>query len=791
MDTQDFLRSVITTDEGYFCLAFGGNGHGWIEEFYEWPNRLEDITARAQELADHTNVYFSTYLFEEKRSLKQYVLRSRTIQADLDDAIVNELVLPPSILVKTSNSRHQGYWILKGEALDTEVHELLSKKLTYSIPLCDHSGWPLGRKVRLPGTKNYKYLEGPQDIVVVQSDLRRYDSSDMELLPEVTLVETTQYGEDFVDSELTLDDIAEGPQQLLESIKDRLPAKVYLAYNVTEEDRSAALWALMCSAFRAGLNRQEVFYLAWHSANNKFKDLQFHADRELAKDVIRAEIESKNTAKDVRQLIADIKKLKATKQEKNQYIFNVVLTQMRGEGEFIRTSEDENWYIRRDLGRPIYISRRSDYLDSLLYMQYGINGADEEHRYLVHGLNSWSNSLPTTGIAATLSYYDGDAMLLHTGKKEVLRITKDSITRATDGSYNTVFRWLVGVDPFNPILDTTEDWVDILFGDAVDVVVGLNPEQAKAILKTWLMFFLFKDIAVSKPILALFGQPGSGKTTLWRRIYRWLYGEGREINVVTKPDDFDQAMKTHPLVVLDNVDTWAPWLPDRIATAAGKSDVTKRKLYTDADDYIMRRQALLGLSAHNPKFSREDITDRLLLINFERIPYWKPEGDILKTIVQKRNHIWGAIIQDVQQVLATPIPDYREAPQFRVEDFARIGHWIATALGYADMFSSAIARIRASQKSFNLDEDYILVDAIERFINKSDKQGTWMTPGQLWTYLEAQTNDQVFARAYKNATVLSKKVWALQDSLREMFTCDWEMDKTSGVRKWKLGKLTK
>jgi hypothetical protein len=793
LDQKQFLQTVITAPEGYFCLAFGGNGHGWVEEFYYWPKDIDFIIARAQEISPETNVYFSTYLFEEKRSLKQYVLRSKTIQADLDNAEVYDLTLPPSILVRTSENRHQGYWILKDEhALDTEVHEVLSKKLTYSIPLCDKSGWPLGRKVRFPGTLNHKYFEGKQLVEIANTDLKKYSATDLELLPEVTLVETTQYGEEYIDDTPNITDLAAqlniGPQQLLETIKDRIPAKVYIQYNDESDDRSSALWALMCSAFRAGLNRDQVFFLAWHSANNKFKYLHHHADRELAKDVVRAELESKNTSKDVRQLIAEIKKLKATRQEKNQYIFNTVINQMKNDGEFIRTTEEEGFYIRKDIGRPIAIAHRSQYLNSLMYMQYGINGADDEHRYLVHGLNAWTDSLPSTGIAASLSHYDGDIMLVHTGKKDVLRITANEVSHATNGAYGILFRWLPGVDPFNPILDTKEDWSELLFGDAVTGVVGLTQEQAKCILRTWILFLMFKDVAVSKPILALFGQPGSGKTTMWRRIYRWLYGEGREINVVTNPDDFDQAMKTHPLVVLDNVDTWASWLPDRIATSAGKADVTKRKLYTDADDYIMRKQAILGLSAHNPKFGREDITDRLLLLNFERLNYWKPEGDILKHIVHKRNHIWGGIVNDIQKILATPMPNYQDAPQFRVEDFARLGHWIATALGYTEDFVSAIARIRASQKSFNLDEDFVLVDSIQRFLNKSDHIGEFLTAGQLWTYLAAYSDEKSFNRIYRNATHLGKKMWVLQDSLKEVYSIEWKLN-SQGVRLWKIEKL--
>jgi hypothetical protein len=98
------------------------------------------------------------------------VLPSRTIQCDLDEAIV-PVVNAPNILVETSPGRHQGFWIMR-DPMEPEILEPLSKRLTYSVPDADRSGWSLGHKMRLPGTFNYKYPSGPKIVKVITSTLQ-------------------------------------------------------------------------------------------------------------------------------------------------------------------------------------------------------------------------------------------------------------------------------------------------------------------------------------------------------------------------------------------------------------------------------------------------------------------------------------------------------------------------------------------------------------------------------------------------------------------------------------------
>lgn len=797
MELEQFLNAVITTPEGFFCLAIGKSGGvNWFERWYRWPAQRSEIVEAATLHRGEHNVYFTPYLFSVASSKKTNVLPSRTLLADLDDAEVNDLRIHPSVLVRTSPNRHQGYWLLH-EALPPDQHEVLSRRLTYSIPKCDTSGWSIGHKVRVPDTFNFKYPDGPKPIEVIDAPLKRFDISDFEMLPELpAYAEAVDVGDFLTVVEsigTTINGI--GPQELLESVRGRINAKTYLQYNTVAPDRSAALWALLCQGFaKGGLTRDQVFFLAKHSANNKFADLRHNANRELAKDVLRAEAVVRSSGSDPREVIDQLRKAGASTVRK-PLILKQTIDFMRERGSFLHTTNDATWYVRRDLGRPIAITEHSDYLNTLLDIEYGLNMTESDQNYTVAGMCSYARNLMPTGIQTALSHYDQDTqtLLLHTGRRDVLRITANSVDRVVDGSNGVVFPWQSSTEPFTINATPIDDWAEVLFGhsangDALSNLINLEREDVLALLRVWFLFLLFRNIAVSRPILATFGQPGSGKSTLFRKVYALLYGRHKSIGSVTTQEDFDHGVAQDPFVVLDNVDSPERWLPDRLALSASTSDIIKRKLYTDADTIVLKRQALVGITAHNPRFGREDVADRLLLLTFERLEHFIPEQVIIDRIIQARSGLWAGIVADVQRVIATPIPV--SDIQFRVEDFARLGVWISRALGCEAPFVHALEGIKFGQRAFSLEEDAMLVTAMRKLIDRAHGQITDLTPGQLWGQLETVASDpQAFVKTYRNSVSLGKKLLVLQDSLKLIFNIRWVQDRDLNTKFWTISYL--
>lgn len=803
MDLRQFLQAVVThengvsDDDAWFNLSYAPpRGQGFYEEWFRWPNDIEKILDIALTRAEDSNVYFSSYLFGKPDSHKTNVLSTRTIQADLDDADILTLPLTPSILVESSPGRHQAFWFLDRQ-LELDVHETLSRKLTYAIKDADTSGWPLGRKVRVPWTFNYKYLEGPKEVKIINSPLKIYTEEELELLEDPPPFLLTNEDIIFLDT-LSEDGVRVGdvigPQELFASLKSKLPPNVQTQFNVQQSDRSKALWALMCALFRAGCDREQVWWLAWNSANNKFADLRRHGERELAKDILRAEIAVKSKVIDERTAILEARKLNSiTIFERRQRILDLVLGFLRASGDFVHTADDMSWYIKHDIGRPIVLTRNSEWLNSLLDLQFGLNTTESDTDYVKAGIASFCRSLPVNGIQQSLSFYDAGSrhLLLHTGRRDVYRITALDVDRVKDGSYGIIFPWSVSNELFLPKLnDPDEEWAEHVFGSALNNIIGMEPDEALTLLKVWLLFLLFRSAAVSRPIIAAFGQPGAGKSTLFRRIYRLIYGRQKSVLKITNQENFDFALTTDPFFVADNVDSPDRWLPDRLALAAASADIHKRKLYTDADEYVLKCQAMVGITAHNPRFTREDVSDRLLLLTFKRLDHFLPEGDILDEITANRNRLWGGIVRDCQRVLATPQPMYADVPQFRVEDFARTGYWIAKSLGIAEEFERALQSVSGGTKALNLNEDSILVDALRAFITdrkRKEKENEWSSPGQLWQILQVVAPDaKSFVKLYRGQVYLGKKLLVLQPSLEEAFHVEVQFNRNSRERLWRF-----
>lgn len=790
MNVLEFLNSVITSEKGYLLIASRNHTIPWHEEFHEWPDKKDFISDRLETLHDNYDVYFSSHLFNQPESAKVNVVPTRTIQADLDFA--REYPLEPSILVQTSPNRFQGYWRLKYD-VEPEDLERLSKRLTYAITDSDHSGWSLGHRVRLPGSLNFKYNNGPHPVEVISSSLAEYAPEDIELLPSTPTAVLTIHDNTFIDQaeEITF---TVGPFELLESVKTQIPATVYYNYvnKVVGQDRSAALWSLMCSLIEAGLTREQVFWLAKHSVNNKFvADMRYNSDRELAKDVNRAITKVKIKPADVKTAIDKMRNMAVPDVAggalmKRRVVFDAVKFAMDHTGKFVKVTAGLPYFIPEDTGRPIALTPGSEHYRASLHLKYGINSADPEYKYIHDGIIDMGISIPNEIQESSLSYYDGSHLLLHTGRKDVYDISATGIKRVINGECGVLFPWYEVFEPFTPDIHNPypEDWADVIFGDLHNTT-NMRPQQAKALLKSWLIFSLFRSMISTRPILAFFGPPGSTKSTLPHRIYSLLYSRRLSVSGVTGPADFDSAVSRLPIYCVDNLDTYVNWIIDKLALAIGNSDILKRKLFTDVEVIRQRRQAMVVVTAHNPKFTRADVTSRLLLITLDEVEKeaLKGETDIISKIVDNRAALWGAIINDVVRVMQVP-KFTTSSVKWRIQDFCELGEWIAHALGHQDDFNDGLQALLATQSDTVIQQEELLSTALRDI-------DTWDRPigaQQLWNMIlvVVGSNQASFVHTYKNPTRLQQKIETVRSSLLTTLEIETILDPETRIKLWRI-----
>lgn len=787
MELDEFLKEVITTESGKLLVCIRNHAIPWKEEFHEWPLN-SSLQHRLNLVRDNNDVYFSSHLFSKDESTKDNVLNSRTIQADLDFA--DDYPIEPSILVETSPNRFQGYWILKYD-VTSDLLEMLSKRLTYSISNSDHSGWTLGHRLRLPGSLNHKYNNGPHSVKILSSNDKKYSPEDFEFLPQIAPAELAIFDNDFVS---TVDSIffEKSALEMVQDKKDQIPHAVYYDYmnKTTHQDRSAGLWSLMVALFESGFRREEVFWIAKYSVNNKFAaDARFNANIELAKDVQRAEKKVKVKRVDIRAAIDQMRnmpidhRISGSNLGKKRNVLTAVNMAMDVTGRLVKVIAGLPYFIPNETGRPIALTPGSEHFRALLHLVYGINSADPEYKYIHDGILDRGISVQNEIQEMSLSYFDGESLLLHTGRKDVVKVTKDKIEIVENATCGVLFPWHDMFEPFqisfsNPY---NGDWGDAIFGDLHNTV-NMTPQEARALLKCWLIFALMRSQISTRPILAFLGPPASGKSTIPHRIYALLYARRLAVSGVSGSNDFDMSSSKLPIYCIDNLDSYISWIIDKLAQAIGNIDIIKRKLFTDVEVIRHRRQAMLVVTAHNPKFTREDVTSRLLLITLREITSnaMATESAMISKIVADRGKLWASILLDVQKVLNTP-QVHDSTVKWRIQDFASLGEWIATALGFQDDFNNGLLALLRSQKQTVVLQEELLTQAL-----KAINMEAPLTITELWNLLIAHvgSNQGAFIATYKNPVKLNQKLINMAPSLKEIVNIQQVDDGEGYGRKW-------
>lgn len=584
MQLTEFLSTVITAPKpGYFLLASGYNGT-WNEHWFQYPSEVNEIIYKAKDLASkNQNVYFTSHLFKEPKSIKANVLPTDTIQADLDSADVHTLPVKPTIIVETSPGRYQAYWIVKKDKeqpLTAQGLEELSRRLTYSITDCDRSGWSLGHRVRLPDTFNYKY-DVPHHIKILTNNPRRVPLEELQVLPDL---DTNQ-------REVLLQDISWADQPHLHldlppmltmkelADENKIHKAVYRNYDKIASDRSTVLWRLLLELVKSGIGRDLTYWLAFNSANNKFKD-RYNGVRDLRKDILRAESKAIKNDLDLRETIRQMRHDKQFGKaivERLDAMAQLIINDLHKYGNFINAHGYSLFFVPKDSGRPINLHERSRYLSTLLSTRYGLNSATQEYKFIVAQITAYVHNLPIVDDIRVLAYHDdlSESMYLHLGMRDILHITDSNITVVNNGDDDVLFGTRSFNDPIQPDYNSKPDerkWFEELFSSSLDYIMSPTKERALAILSAWFLMILFRNSIHTRPILAILGQQGCIGADTYLEIKHFNHKREwtiREIYNKTKTWLHGSWRLDEPMVIRSLKDGRIKWRPIKEVVKSG------------------------------------------------------------------------------------------------------------------------------------------------------------------------------------------------------------------------------
>ncbi len=349
-----------------------------------------------------------------------------------------------------------------------------------------------------------------------------------------------------------------------------------------------------------------------------------------------------------------------------------------------------------------------------------------------------------------------DRIYLSNGDGHAVRISPSGVELVDNGTDGILFAagqtlrpWRL-TDPGDP------------FGSCA-VFQGMQTESphGRDLFQLWA--YSLPTVPASKPPIVLTGCVGSGKTRSLKGLSELLGVPWNALKVEEKTEaDFWPAVNAGGLLVLDNADTRTRWLPDIIATAATDGCASRRRLYTDSDNVVLRANSWIGLTSANPTFGNDPgLADRVLLVRLLRRAGETADSELTEEVLRNRNAGLSHLAYTLSAALADtdPVPSGINS---RHPDFARFAVRIGRALGREEEAIAAIRAAEADKAQFCLENDAVAAALLQLVERDGRVSGTAGEIGRRLLEVDPDIEHQATARR------LSKRLSSLWPHLEKV-----------------------
>jgi hypothetical protein len=408
---------------------------------------------------------------------------------------------------------------------------------------------------------------------------------------------------------------------------------------------------------------------------------------------------------------------------------------------------------------------------------YGLNPSEHIFSYVFEDLKreAMENGLVTE--VHRLAYYHQDVHSLYLSNQDsqMYRITPDAIELVDNGTDGVLFLSEYASQPFEVTLEpiATSPLDDHIFHEINFEEDALSPDERRLLFALWFYSIFFESIMPTKPIVALIGEKGSGKTTTLRKVGALLLGDTFDVASLTEdPKDFDAAVTNAPFVVIDNADSKASWLNDKLAVAATGGKVRKRELYTTNKLVDFPIKSFIAITARTPQFRREDVAERLLIMRVGRLKAFKSEKHMLREVVKNREKIMSEVVGHLQEVVRALAAAGEEAEvvAFRMADFADFSIKVARYAGVNGKVKSIFEKLTLEQALFTLEGEPI-IDLLSLWLKKAENRGREVTAQELCNELGGLAFKNGIEFPYeKKVQSFAQRLVNLTDDLSRFFT---------------------
>jgi hypothetical protein len=317
-------------------------------------------------------------------------------------------------------------------------------------------------------------------------------------------------------------------------------------------------------------------------------------------------------------------------------------------------------------------------------------------------------------------------------------------------------------------------------GDLDELWSWLNvTKEDRPLLAAWLVAALHD--AIPHPVLGLFGEQGTGKTTAEKVLVSIL--DPSPVPTRKPPKDADSwvtAAQGSWVVGLDNLTDIPDWLSDSMCRAVTGDGDVRRQLYADNALVVFAFRRCLAVTGIDLGALNGDLADRMLTINLEVIEDddRRDEAEIWPRWAAAHPRILGAVL-DLAASVEALLPSVRLARKPRMADFAKILYAVDQVLE-----TEGLPRFVAAQSQMARDAltaDAFVVAMAEKILGPEEgtltgNGGTFTGTSKQLLALVTPTDEKwrapkewpktprtVTTKLHKQAPVMRKSGWTVTD----------------------------
>jgi hypothetical protein len=422
---------------------------------------------------------------------------------------------------------------------------------------------------------------------------------------------------------------------------------------------------------------------------------------------------------------------------------------------------------------------------AMLSDTFGLNQTESEFKFTLTDLNNEAHLRGQVTQIYRLAYYDRQTNTLYIDKFDgtVYRLNGENIEIVDNGTDGVMFTKLPSWEPYKYVKGSNIDGLlnatlidDIPFQK--DSFAPLTSGEQRMVFSLWIFSIFFESLLPTKPILAIIGEKGSGKTTTLRRVVRLLFGSKADVFGLErdKEDAFIANITHNYVAVFDNLDGRISWINDRLALTATSSLIGRRKLYTTNEAVYYQPRCFLALTSRNPQFKRDDVVDRLILLKVERLEHFCPESEILETIASQRDLLWTELLKDLNSIVARLGKENgKPRTDFRMSDWATLCWRIAELQGVGDPFDSILYKLSLEQANFAMEDDPLYL-CLALWLQNQTNVGREINSKTLFDELSVIAEKEKIGWDYKSTISFAKRLNNVGSNLKQLLGLDIRKD---------------